>query len=576
MLLTDVSNGKMSPLKRAFLADRLLRCSLLQNPNHAQAWGFLAFAVAQRQTQSKHPTLHLMELAVQLAAYALHLSPTDPLLLHLARQQLAKFAPRWAAAGSSVRRFESHAANLHHRLLAGYQSAHASEWYSRGYLFEMQGNKSAAQRSFLKAWEIDPDNEQFMTTAFVVITTTQNASMIAAFRRDFAQNESIPNYRAWKALHNGRESSVRQQQQQQQQQQPNPENESQTFNMQRDLHGLVGSTEADLEATLLTLSGVRATVRGLATPSVCNKVRELVGVSQQRVSLMYQLPSMEDVVLVLNRHSASEERSRGAFNASWSFRIANPRQEQHFPVYLANMLLSVCTESANGTEPPLRQTQGQRLRMLTHWMDVVGIHELQPSVSSLNEQDAFGNTAAHIAAGQVDLVTLAELLRLGADSTDLRNTWGHSVSDLLSLAQPQLKIKAVDSHTGQPTNEILREAPATQKCALFAGPRGWMPDSETFPWGPLAEWNDRSEIQVVDAKAVSLADVITKFVSVGRPVVIRNILAGTMGEPECREAIRRQDDDSNVDGLGKLDEWLGSKGAHCNFKVTVLSCYDVL
>ena len=73
-------------------------------------------------------------------------------------------------------------------------------------------------------------------------------------------------------------------------------------------------------------------------------------------------------------------------------------------------------------------------------------------------------------------------------------------------------------------------------------PTGWASgddDGMTVPWGPLRTWVDPHQVDVVDARNTSLADLHRRYVAAGRPVVIRNALLATAAEPECQEAIAR-------------------------------------
>ena len=61
---------------------------------------------------------------------------------------------------------------------------------------------------------------------------------------------------------------------------------------------------------------------------------------------------------------------------------------------------------------------------------------------------------------------------------------------------------------------------------------GWDPTTRTLPWAPLAQWNGSTVVDDVDASKVSMSDIIDKYISIGRPVVIKG------GLRQCTDAMK--------------------------------------
>lgn len=73
--------------------------------------------------------------------------------------------------------------------------------------------------------------------------------------------------------------------------------------------------------------------------------------------------------------------------------------------------------------------------------------------------------------------------------------------------------------------------------SVYKQPSGWMYSAKsTVDWGPLATWEDPGQVDVVDGRQISLQDVIHDYISMGRPVVIRNALL--TDDDRCAAAIR--------------------------------------
>ena len=132
----------------------------------------------------------------------------------------------------------------------------------------------------------------------------------------------------------------------------------------------------------------------------------------------------------------------------------------------------------------------------------------------------------------------------------MRVRWGHSVADTIlawggavhQLIPLQSLLRQIAGNTDQRNlqNQRANYDYTGKVQSRQVKPRGWYPETETVPWGPLATWREPGHVATVDAARVSLSDIIRDFVAIGQPVVIRNALP-THLFPECEDAIRMWD-----------------------------------
>lgn len=187
-------------------------------------------------------------------------------------------------------------------------------------------------------------------------------------------------------------------------------------------------------------------MRVLCTP----QVQQHVGPASQRMGLTYQFPRFVHLLTQLdtflrNRGPAGDRSDTALVPQTWSFKALRPESEQRFPALLVNMLYSVCV------------AKNLTLQELAHIMDsdAVQLRLLQNKTLS-SVQDAFGNTAWHVAAAQADAATL-EALYVATDNVpaavnmwgdsfrDIVCSWGHSVRQLAQWRQAlQCRSLAVD------------------------------------------------------------------------------------------------------------------------------------
>lgn len=141
------------PLKMAFLAERLLRCSLVRDDDDASGsgsgsgsgvtWALLAEALQQKLRHSRgggFPSAAVSSSICSSIKWALQLSPTNPDVLDVATRQLTALSELWSAAAvdhlPDIQRLQSVISALEERLYANFSSKDASEHFRRGWVSE--------------------------------------------------------------------------------------------------------------------------------------------------------------------------------------------------------------------------------------------------------------------------------------------------------------------------------------------------------------------------------------------------------------------------------------------------------
>jgi len=504
-----------------------MRCALKVRPDHALSWAYIAVAQVTRLRIGKSkPTSESIQRIVKELQWALRLAPTNPEILDMVLAQIRYLSPHWALSGFAAGDHARFVEQLSHRLHGRYQSTNASEWFHRGLILELQGHKEKAWESFLHAWELEPTNERYTTTMFVVVMATGNTTVARQLWNKFSADETLANFRVWlqKARAGAdiasissvvlRHSSCK-----------TKANYSLTVSQR--LESFINSQT--FRSTAAFVAAVRATMATAATPRVCEEVRSHIGPSHQRVGLMYHFGSMPAPATALRRLSLQSLRTRLFPNphnvtipTQWVLDKAPGTSQQRFPAFMVNQLVALCTSEDSSSA----SSDAARVRFLSHLMDSAGLDEylISHPNTDINAPDDLGNTAAHIAASQHDLLTLSILSKHGADVQNLRNMWG---------------LSAVDMWVGDDGCEDTPvESPSKLDVVAEVLPRGWVSHQQTVPWGPLATWRDDGLVDIVDATEISLAAIIKGWIAPGKPVVIRNALAATVHQPECRDALR--------------------------------------
>lgn len=140
------------PLKMAFLAERLLRCSLVRDDDASGSgsgsgsgvtWALLAEALQQKLRHSRgggFPSAAVSRSICSSVKWALQLSPTNPDVLDVATRQLTALSELWSAAAvdhlPDIQRLQSVISALEERLYANFSSKDASEHFRRGWVSE--------------------------------------------------------------------------------------------------------------------------------------------------------------------------------------------------------------------------------------------------------------------------------------------------------------------------------------------------------------------------------------------------------------------------------------------------------
>eukprot|EP00750_Incisomonas_marina_P033573 INCI9903.3.p1 GENE.INCI9903.3~~INCI9903.3.p1 ORF type:complete len:914 (+),score=125.08 INCI9903.3:211-2952(+) len=554
--------GRMpTPLKVAFLTERLLRCSLVHDSSNSVTWALLSQALQLKLRHSRGFLSTAVSRSVcTVIKWALQLSPTNPEVLDVAALQLRALAELWKTvrlprttnlvAGTKrifesvehpdIPRLHSTASVLEQRLYLNFSSNDASEYFQRGCLLESRGAQYAiaAQESFVAAWQLEPNSEQYATTAFLVLRATRPTAEVQSIVARFARSKYLANFRAW----DHKASAYYLVENEQTQKTTEPANDSLFTAISA--AGLFQLSKSDLiiepqyaEAHHFVRS-LKAFIQSSATPTTCDQVQQRVGPAGQRMGLVYRFPRFISVLMQLDKfmhnHSASGDMRRETLLPhSWSFKALNPESEQHFPALLANLLFSVCA------------SKNISLHKVAHIMDVDAVQRQLLENKSLSlKQDVFGNTAWHIAAAQADAATLEALHVATKIVPTALNMWGDSFADIVCAwgrSVPQLAQwqTALQCKTAQ--RQAHTQAESSRCEPPMPSPKGWLPTADTIDWKVLGSWEDPLVVDSVDARRSSLADLIHNYFAKGRPVVLRNALLATAKYPTCIEAQRLWD-----------------------------------
>lgn len=314
--------------------------------------------------------------------------------------------------------------------------------------------KEEAHKSFAQAFFIEPMHEAYATTMFVINTSTENNSATNSLRQRYSQNTSLVNFKIW------------------QEKQIYYENAHTNDNHVEDAENIISETilnttfletganvtrlleiyGANISFDMILLTMFRENLKDrVATLEVCREIQQQLGSQMQRIGLMYQFPKMLNVVSKMpkilrniSQHLDMFEwtttwhktepliESIHALRLDWSFKLISPDQEQHFPVFLVNQIVSVCHELYG-----FRNSSSRFLSVLhlTQLMDVSAVNTLlnhsNDTLSLVHVQDAFGNTPAFIAACQRDIQTLTVLVQHGANLHSHPNMWGNTAADVI-------------------------------------------------------------------------------------------------------------------------------------------------
>ena len=204
-----------------------------------------------------------------------------------------------------------------------------------------------------------------------------------------------------------------------------------------------------------------------------------------------------------------------------------------FPMYMVNMLRSICgcTDLNCSLAGYVWLMDPDAIRQ-----SIEAAREIRATV---NNADELGYTPPGLAIINNDPIAFAALLDSGVVDFSTQDAWGHSVVQLLYMVTPTTAVQAMHEATdlylqarGGPGLPPLLVGTPRQlpKVPGLDVAEGWDPTSRTLPWSPLANWTGSSVVDDVDATTVSMADIVDKYVTVGRPVVIKGALRNCVNE----------------------------------------------
>ena len=279
-------------------------------------------------------------------------------------------------------------------------------------------------------------------------------------------------------------------------------------------------------------------------PEVCQRIDALCTDGPTR--LLYSLASPKTAHV--NTHIGIDQTGKSKLDfatiTSSSLNISGTpfgtpwRDEPYpmFPLYMVNTMRSICDCAELDCD----------LAGRVWLMDVDAIRDTIESMKAhadvremVNKPDALGFTPAALAIINNDALTFAALLNTGTVDFSATDVWGHSVVQLLYLVTPTPEAEAMraaasrflQEHGGPELPPLLRSvARQLPKVEGLDVATGWDPTTRTLPWAPVSVWTKSLLVDDVDASQVTMADIVDKYISAGRPVVIKGALRNCVKE----------------------------------------------
>ena len=155
----------------------------------------------------------------------------------------------------------------------------------------------------------------------------------------------------------------------------------------------------------------------------------------------------------------------------------------------------------------------------------------------VNSRDSLGYTPIAHAMINNDALTFAAFLETSVVDFASKDQWDRSLVQLFYLLTPTSESRAMHDAAsrflqaagGPPLPPLL----TPRQLPKFPGmdvAEGWDAPTRTLPWSPVSEWTHSTTVDDVDASKVSWADIVDKYISVGRPVVIKGALRDCVSE----------------------------------------------
>jgi len=293
---------------------------------------------------------------------------------------------------------------------------------------------------------------------------------------------------------------------------------------------------------MIILAQTKARLRALMEPEqpeICKRVDKLCATGH--AEMLYSLASPADS----RAHESAKDKTGKStlnfgsitpellgvegspFGSEWSV-----KPWPKFPLYMVNTIRSIC-DCADLECDLAGKTWVMDPDAVREAIEATNLHVWK----FVNSQDKLGYTPAHLALMNNDALTFAVLLQTDALDFSAEDAWGHSVVQMLYFLTPTREAFAMHDAAskylqarGGPALPPLLKARQLDKFPGMDAAEGWDPTSRTTSWEPLSEWDGTDKIDDVDASEVSWADIVDKYISVGRPVVIKGALRDCVEE----------------------------------------------